>query len=392
MALSALTSARRAAVARVAPLAAAPLLLALCALLPGAWLAGADRLLGRPGGALLVLALLLLAAQALQAARRQAPASSVVVPEPVSAEIPVAAILASQIELDQAIGTRLDTIVADTETAALAIVGNVRSLYDSASKVVHYLESSGMQADELGREISDSVRYLSDIGSFIGAMPPKLERDLHNVGCVIDEIGAMSALIEGVHAISIESHMLSINAAIEAGRAGPAGAAFAVLATQMRRLAGDSREVATRIQRGLAQTRAVIEGGMAAGLAESSTQLGQVAQAVASIDKLKDNFEDMSQYYKIRFAVVSKHNADLAGDISAALGQIQHQDVLRQTIGRIQSALGQRHAALNDHGSGATPATLPQRLDLVTADYLREEGRHGLAADADASLPAFELF
>ncbi|WP_426191027.1 methyl-accepting chemotaxis protein [Massilia sp. DWR3-1-1] len=382
----------RARWAGLAGVAVAPLALALCALLPRAWFAGADRLLGRPGGALLLLALLLLIGQALRRARVPVPVSTTTVAAAV-APAPVAAILEREIALDQAIGVRLDAIVADSESAALAIIGNVRQLYDSASVLVHYLDSSGMQAEELGKEIKDSVRYLVEIGGFIGAMPPKLERDLRNVGSVVEEIAAMSALVEGVHDLGLQSHILSINAAIEAGRAGPAGATFAVLATQMRLLAADSQGVASRIQAGLARTRAVIEGGMATGLAESSAQLGQVAHAVASIDRLKDNFEDMSQYYKTRFAVVSKHNEDLAGDISAALGQIQHQDVLRQTIERIGHALDQRHAALNDTIGGAAAAALPARLETLTADYLREEQRHlaPAAAGADAP-PAFELF
>lgn len=381
--------------ARHAALAAAPLLLAVAALLPGAWFGAIDRLLGRPGGALLLFALVLLVVQAL----RQAQAATAAVPvaaAPVDGQsLPLAAILQGQIALDLAIRERLDGINADTESAALAIIGNVRALYDSANRVVRYLDSSGMQADELGKEISGSVNYLMEIGSFIGAMPPKLERDLRNVACVVEEITAMTALVEGVHDISRQSHMLSINAAIEAARAGPAGASFAVLARQMRTLAADSQAVSTRIHDGLARARAVIEGGMAAGLAESSAQLGQVAHAVNSIDKLKENFEDMSQYYKTRFAVVSKHNEGLAGDISAALGQIQHQDVVRQTIERIKNALDARRllqGAVID-GAGAGAATLAPLLATVTAAYLEEELRHCApgAAGADGP-PAFELF
>lgn len=388
---SAALPARAGTVATIVTIAA-PLLLAIGVLLPPAWLGGIDRLLGRPSGAQLLLALLLLLPAA-RALRALAPATPAELPVAATgqAAVPLVAILAGQDALDLAIGERLDGINADTELAALAIVSNIRQLYDSAEKVVRYLDSSGMQADQLGREINDSVRYLVEIGGFIGAMPPKLERDLRNVASVIEEIGAMSALVEGVHAISRQSHMLSINAAIEASRAGPAGVTFAVVARQMRTLAADSEAVASRIHDGLARARLVVEGGMAVGLAESSAQMGQVTQAVASIEKLKDNFEDMSQYYKTRFAVVSKHNEGLAGDISAALGQIQHQDVVRQTIERIQRALARRRALqIELDGDGAT---LPALLAVVTRDYLDEEQRHCMPSAAGADdPPAFELF
>jgi methyl-accepting chemotaxis protein len=89
----------------------------------------------------------------------------------------------------------------------------------------------------------------------------------------------------------------------------------------------------------------------------------------------------MSQYYKTRFAVVTRHNEDLARNIAEVLGQIQYQDVVRQCVQRIQAVVGRRNGVLQDavvsagqHGPDGAP--LPALLQAVLDDYLAEEKKH----------------
>lgn len=357
---------------------AALLAIGLCRLLPAGWLQGVDRWIGRPGDALLLLAVALLAGLSQCYPLRQKPLP--VVP-PARTFGPAAAILDQHVQLDQAIDQKLGEVIEDTENSALAIMGQVRQLYDTASKVVSYLDSSSLKAGDLGKEIIDSVAYLVEIGAFIRQLPVKMERDLQSVHAVVKEIKELGGLVEAVQAISMQSHLLAINAAIEASRAGSGGVAFRVVATEMRSLASNSGAAAARINEGLSRARHVVQDGMAASIAESAQQLEAVSNAGASIQKLHDNFEDMSQYYKTRFTVVTKHNEDLAKDIAEMLGQIQYQDVVRQCIERIRFATGQRneffqHALVMAQQDDADLAQSPLLLERILSDYLKEEEKH----------------
>jgi methyl-accepting chemotaxis protein len=154
-----------------------------------------------------------------------------------------------------------------------------------------------------------------------------------------------------------------------------------VLAVEMRQLAKSSGLTANRIGKGLARAREVVEEQMATSIAESATQLLDVSRAGEVIDRLRDSFEDMSQYYKTRFAIVTKHNEELLNDIAETLGQIQYQDVVRQCIERIRIVVAKRNeslratlAAVEEEGSGAE--RLPQQLELILGDYLAEESHH----------------
>jgi methyl-accepting chemotaxis protein len=295
--------------------------------------------------------------------------------------MPPEAILEIHFRLDQAIDDSLNAVVGDTESSAHAIIAQVRQLHDTAGRLATYLDGTSLKAGSLGREINASVAFLSDIGTFIRMLPAKMERDLHSVRTVVTQIRELDVLVEDVQAIGRQSHMLSINAAIEASRAGIAGAPFGVVAEEMRKLASNSRAVATKIQQGLSLARGAVENGMAASIAESSQQLSEVSQAEESISKLRDNLGNLNEYNETRFSIVTKHNEQLARDIGEVLGQLHYQDVVRQDIERIQAAIGQRNALLHQLADMAADGhvsfdNVPEQLELILGNYLKEEQKH----------------
>jgi methyl-accepting chemotaxis protein len=291
------------------------------------------------------------------------------------------AALDAYLELEEAIDGTLNEIIRDTDSSAKSIIKHVRRLHDSASKLVSYLDGTNLEAGDLGKEIIESVAFLSDIGAFIERLPAKMEHDLSSVRALVAEIRFLGELTSDVKAISLQSHLLAINAAVEAGRAGPVGSAFKVVADEMRRLAGNSSAMALKINKGLARAQEIVENGLQSTITESASQIADVSKAARTIGRLRENFEDMSQYYKTRFSIVMKHNEDLVKDIGEALGQIQYQDVVRQSIERIRDAARRRNEALCalpfiGGGYSAEAGELPVQLELILDDYLAEERKH----------------
>ncbi len=313
---------------------------------------------------------------------------------------PAEAMLDAHLRLDAAIDDSLCAVAGDTESSALAIIQQVRQLHDAAQKMAAYLDGSSLKAGDLGKEIVNSVGYLVDIGAFIERLPAKMERDFHSVQAVVKEIEELSAMAKDVRAISMQSHLLAINAAIEASHAGSAGLAFRVVSDEMRKLAFNSGAVAAKVIQGLARAQEAVQTGVAVSIAESSAQLADVTKAAASIERLQENLDDMSQYYKTRFAVVTKHNDDLSRDIAEVLGQIQYQDVVRQCIERIRIAMGRRNALLQSlsgiaAAEGPEIAGVPEQFEMILNDFLTEEDKHRHSvrqASADNGELKIELF
>jgi methyl-accepting chemotaxis protein len=210
---------------------------------------------------------------------------------------------------------------------------------------------------------------------------------------VVEEIKTLSEMTSDVKAISLQSHLLAINAAIEASRAGTGATAFKTIAEEMRKLAGNSGAVAVKINQGLSRAQEIVENGLQSTITDSSRQLAEVSKAAASIRKLRDNFEDMRQYYKTRFAIVGKQNADLVQASAAALGELQDHDAVCECIERIRVVARRRNKALCTHVSGSgedADAQLPVQLDLILGDYLAEGENHGLRCKPRPQLRALQ--
>jgi methyl-accepting chemotaxis protein len=303
--------------------------------------------------------------------------------------------------LDDAIGAQLEAVIGDTESAVVNLVSHVHQLHRDADTLVGYLHHSNTQASDMEKEIGSSLEFIAQISGFVQNLPERVRKDVHLIEEANQNVIALKLLINDINELSKRTDMLAINASIEAARAGPAGRGFAIVAVEVRRLSEGTRTIASSIAGGLENLHKAISYGLEVFMANSEAQASEAESIVSSISRLQDSHEDMRQYYKTLFTVVSKHNTDLALQISAMLGDVQFQDVLRQRLERARQALLRRSAALQEMASEPPNdlAALQQALAQMTAlerDYLVDEAQHASIVTVDGSAasgpPKFELF
>jgi len=304
------------------------------------------------------------------------------------------------LRLDAAIGSQLDEVVNDTDSSAIALILNVRKLHDDAATLLDYLGSSGSSAHDMEKEIEGSVASIVQISNFVQELPDMIREDVKTVQmAAIKEIDGLIGFIEVIKKISQQTNLLALNAAIEAARAGDAGRGFAVVAVEVRKLSDRSAQAAIMIEKGLlGAQRTMLEG---LKLSPMDKQIADAGEIVGSIRELQKNYDDIRQYYKTLFVVVTEHNTNLATEIAEMLGHIQYQDVVRQRIERVASAMVLRNDLLMElprrlGESQADLTELPTQMQMVLDEYLANEARHAPAATnvtgpADG-LPKMELF
>ncbi|AFL72399.1 methyl-accepting chemotaxis protein [Thiocystis violascens] len=299
---------------------------------------------------------------------------------------------------DHAFNEQISAVVQDSETSALDIIQRVTLLNEAASTLLNYLGHSNLNANAMEADMTHGVDDITEIARFIQDLPVKIRHDMLSIQSLVADIGQLEGLALSIKDISKQTNLLALNAAIEAARAGEAGRGFAVVATEVRALATRATAAADTIEAGLNRALNAVKRSLQLNfLNDSDRQLEQATHVVDAVHHLKDNYEDMRQFYKTLFSVVTQHNASLAGQIAEMLGTLQYQDVVGQRLNRLQAVLRQRADLLVAAGAPSdTLLDLPDVLNQLHVNYLETESQHvrptaGVGAKSDIG-PSIELF
>ena len=173
----------------------------------------------------------------------------------------------------------------ESSTAALHVLGdNIQTAAENAESVHRVAEETAASAqhmdqslEEVGRHVQGAAELTGDVATradegtrAVGATIDGIEeirevalgtrRALESLAGSVDEIGEFATVIR---AISDETSLLSLNAAIIAAQAGEHGRAFAVVADQVKELArragSSTSEIEGRIAAVQEQSRAAVE-------------------------------------------------------------------------------------------------------------------------------------
>ncbi len=276
--------------------------------------------------------------------------------------------------------------IKTSESAVMEMVTRLHRVHQRSSLLQEQIKEAVGRSQVLSQSsLSEAGRNgetLETLSAHQQAFVEARRQNQERIRAVVEQVRHLTPLAALIADISRQTNLLSINASIEAARAGAEGAGFKVVAAEVRRLSAQTSEAASQIGAGIQAVASAIDGElMAASQLETdgaATQLGDLASHICQIS---NSLSEVVPYMVNLSGNMDEGMEGMTTDIIDAMGHMQFQDINRQLLEQVETALGslaEHSAALYALVGGKAPPP-PQALEELmqrwVAGYVMEEQR-----------------
>ncbi|MCW4442089.1 methyl-accepting chemotaxis protein [Vibrio splendidus] len=231
-------------------------------------------------------------------------------------------------------------------TAMTEMASSANNVADSAGDTARNTDEADKQSQHTQQLIHNTVDNIQGLAGQLGTASEavaNLDSDVHNIVKVLDVIGD----------IAEQTNLLALNAAIEAARAGEQGRGFAVVADEVRNLAGRTQSSTKEIQL------------MINNLQEGSRNAIKTMEVCATTSEStvteSQNASEALQQIVIALESISSMSHQIA---TAAAEQTQVSDDISKRINMIEESGNQlSNVVTESHNSTQTLASLSNELE-----------------------------
>ncbi|NUT78137.1 methyl-accepting chemotaxis protein [Pseudomonas sp. C1C7] len=209
----------------------------------------------------------------------------------------------------------------DQSSRTNSVAAAINQLGAAAQEIAHNASDASHQASNARQQAEDGRQVVQRTIEVMNELSGKISESCANIEVLNDKTVNIGQILEVIKGISQQTNLLALNAAIEAARAGEAGRGFAVVADEVRSLAGRTQTSALEIQQMIEELQVGARDSVTT-MTESQqhseesvnianlagTRLGSVTQRIGEIDNVNQSVAAATEE---QTAVVEALNVDI---------------------------------------------------------------------------------